>query len=128
LYVTINPSIAAEDQNPLSSSLNAEKLASEAVIRLEKGLTVPTTVPTYSSLAISDATVNKSISDKSTQDRLTEEHQKAKDGGYDKDFHRAIKENGGTRLKEEWEKNCKSRVMNSKDARSSADLAEINCY
>ncbi len=121
-----SPLLAADENKATlpqqAKSLSAEKLALEAIIRIEKGI-AESDNPSKAIFA-----ADTSRSKKSVQDRLTDEHQRAKDGGYDKEFHEAIKNNGGTRLKEEWKKNCRSRVMNPKDARGSADLAETNCY
>lgn len=57
--------------------------------------------------------------EKQIQKKLDEEHQKSKDGDYHREFHDAIRKNGGERLKEEWKKNCNSRPSNKR---------ELNCY
>lgn len=111
---------AAEAEKPQALARMAGKLAAEAVARLEKEIGGLGGASGARLTAVSDK------AEKSIQEKLTEEHQKAKDGKYDDKFHEAIKNNGGKRLKEEWEKNCKSRVM--KGTPGSADLAEINCY
>lgn len=106
----------AQDQ---LKSLNAENMALRAVLRLEQEL---------GQLAAKSNIVQAADKkQESTQDKITKEHQRAKDNDYDKQFHSAIKENGGSRLKEEWSKNCRNRTMNPKNARGSADLAETNC-
>lgn len=87
-------------------------LAVQAVANLEKGLQGAEKFTAAGTPGVGSA------SEKSTQDKLNEEHEKARKGGYDKEFHEAIRNNGGERLKQEWKKNCNSKPLNKK---------ELNC-
>ena len=88
------------------SQLTKKQMALQAVAELEKML--PGT-----------GIVIAETSEERIQKELDKQHQKARDGGYDKEYHRAIRDNGGERLKEEWKKNCNSKPLNKK---------ELNCY
>lgn len=65
------------------------------------------------------ALARSSDADRSVQKKLDEEHEKARGGGYDKEFHEAIKKNGGARLKKAWKDNCNAKPLMKK---------ELNCY
>ena len=95
-----------------------EKRARNAVRQLEKAIAsrAPKVAAT---LAAADGKKDKP--EKSTQDKLDDAHKKARDGGYDKEFHESIKKDGGDRLKEEWKKNCQERS-------TKPDKRELNCY
>lgn len=116
------PSLALQKEGSVQErqSLDRETLASRAVMRLEQEIGEST--KTGGGIAVSASSEPKKETKKSPQDKLNEEHKKAREGGYDKEFHNAIRENGGKRLKEEWKKNCNSRPTKPKDQR------ELNCY
>src|SRR5438034_516293 len=73
-----------------------QRRAREAVQRLNKDIEAAS--PKFAAAAAADD--KKGKSEKSTQDKLNDEHKKARDGGYDKEFHEAIKKDGGERTKE----------------------------
>ena len=110
---------AADNSAQSMTALRAENFALRAVLRLEQAIaTLAAANPNMLAVANNDKK-------DPVQEKLTHEHQKAKDEGYDKQFHEAIKRDGGERLKQEWQKNCRNRSMHGKPG--SADLAELNC-
>jgi len=113
-YCTI--SLAADETSKLlqeNQALRNEKMALEAIIRIESEIAQVK--------APGIVTAASGESKKSVQDKLNEEHKKARDRGYDKEFHESIRKNGGERLKEEWKRNCQSRS-------TKPDQRELNCY
>jgi hypothetical protein len=102
-------------QTPASACLKcctSAKRAEAAVAEMEK------TVPGSGVATAGEKTIQKD-QDKSIQKELDKQHKKARDGGYDKEFHQAIRDKGGERLKEEWKSNCNSRPPKKR---------ELNCY
>jgi len=108
----------AQDEDSLKAQviqLTKEKRALESVIELEKTIAQESKQTQKEVFTVAQT----SDSSKSIQKKLDDEHKKARDGGYDKQYHDAIKNNGGERLKKEWKDNCNSKPLNKK---------ELNCY
>ena len=116
---------------PVDARQELEKNARAAVLNLEQNNEPQIAVPAQPvpaeaaapaakyTMSVSTGNMVKISSDDQIQKDLDEQHRKAREGGYDKEFHGAIEKYGGERLKEEWKKNCQNRTK---------DNAELNCY
>lgn len=116
---------------PVDARQELEKNARAAVLNLEQSIEPQIAAPAQPvpaeaaapsgkyTMRFSTGNMVKISSDDQIQRDLDEQHQKARDGGYDEEYHRAIEKYGGERLKDEWKKNCNNRTR---------ETQELNCY